>query len=154
MVWEQLREDLIFPRLEVEDSSDVMKKMGKAFIDKEICKETYIDALIKREVEFPTGIDVDGFGIAIPHTDVSHVNQASIGIAILEEPVKFIQMGTDDEEVETKIVVMLAVDDPQKHLALLQNILEILQDKNVLNELSNSKEVNDIIKIIKNKESK
>lgn len=154
MVWEQLREDLIFPELEVEDSSDIMRKMGQVFINKGICKESYVDALIKREFEFPTGIDVDGFGIAIPHTDVSHVNKASIGIAILKEPVKFIQMGTDDDEVETKIVVMLAVDDAKKHLALLQNILEVLQDKKVLNELSGSKEIKDIIQIIKNKESK
>lgn len=153
MVWEELRESLIFPELEVNNSSEIMEKMGSSFINEGLCKESYIEALINRESEFPTGIDVDGFGIAIPHTDVSHVNNAAIGIATLKEPVRFIQMGTDDEEVETKVVVMLAVDDPNKHLSLLQNILEILQDKNVLEKLSVSKETNEIIQIIKNKEN-
>ena len=153
MVWEQLKEDLIFHELEVKDSSEIMEKMGDRFIKEGLCKESYITALINRESEFPTGIDVDGFGIAIPHTDVSHVNEAGIGIAILKEPVRFIQMGTDDEEVDTKVVVMLAVDDPQKHLSTLQSILGILQDKNVLFQLSNAKEKKEIIKIIKDKEN-
>lgn len=153
MVWEELRERLIFPELEVNNSSEIMEKMGSSFIREGLCKESYIEALINRESEFPTGIDVNGFGVAIPHTDVSHVNNAAIGIATLKETVKFIQMGTDDEEVETKVVVMLAVDDPNKHLSLLQNILTIIQDKNVLEKLSVSKEANEIIQIIKNKEN-
>lgn len=153
MVWEQLTENLIFPELEVKNSSEIMEKMGAAFIREGLCKESYINALINRESEFPTGIDVDGFGIAIPHTDVSHVNESGIGIATLRKPVKFIQMGTDDEEVETKVVVMLAVDNPQKHLSTLQSILEVLQDKNVLYQLSNAKEKKEVIEIIKNKEN-
>lgn len=153
MVWEQLKENLIFPELEVKNSSEIMEEMGAAFIREGLCKESYINALINRESEFPTGIDVDGFGIAIPHTDVSHVNESGIGIATLRKPVKFIQMGTDDEEVETRVVVMLAVDNPQKHLSTLQSILEVLQDKNVLYQLSNAKEKKEVIEIIKNKEN-
>ena len=153
MVWEQLKENLIFPELEVKNSSEIMEEMGAAFIREGLCKESYINSLINRESEFPTGIDIDGFGIAIPHTDVSHVNESGIGIATLRKPVKFIQMGTDDEEVETRVVVMLAVDNPQKHLSTLQSILEVLQDKNVLYQLSNAKEKKEVIEIIKNKEN-
>ena len=43
-----------------------------------------------------------------------------------------------DEEVEAKVIFMLAVDDPKKHLELLQNVLAVLQDKDVLNKLSNA----------------
>ena len=110
--------------------------------------------MVNRESEFPTGIDVDGFGIAIPHTDISHVNKAGIAIATLENPVKFVQMGTDDEEVEAKVIFMLAVDDPKKHLELLQNVLAVLQDKDVLNKLSNADKCSEIINIVKEKESK
>lgn len=154
MVWEQLKEGLIFPKLEASNSKEVFEKVGGKFIKEGYCKESYIDALVNRESEFPTGIDVDGFGIAIPHTDISHVNKAGIAIATLENPVKFIQMGTDDEEVEAKVIFMLAVDDPKKHLELLQNVLAVLQDKEVLNKLSNADKCNEIINIVKEKESK
>lgn len=154
MVWEQLKEELIFPRLEATNSKEVFEQVGGEFIKEGFCKDSYIDALVNRESEFPTGIDVDGFGIAIPHTDVSHVNKAGIAIATLEKPVKFIQMGTDDEEVDAKVIFMLAVDDPKKHLELLQNILAVLQDKDVLNKLSNADKCIEIINIVKEKESK
>lgn len=154
MVWEQLKEELIFPKLEASNSKEVFEKVGGKFIEEGFCKESYVDALVNRESEFPTGIDVDGFGIAIPHTDISHVNKAGIAIATLENPVKFIQMGTDDEEVEAKVIFMLAVDDPKKHLELLQNVLAVLQDKDVLNKLSNADKCSEIINIVKEKESK
>ena len=35
--------------------------------------------------------------------------------------------------IDAKVIFMLAVDDPKKHLELLQNILAVLQDKDVLN---------------------
>ena len=69
MVWEQLKEELIFPRLEATNSKEVFEQVGGEFIKEGFCKDSYIDALVNRESEFPTGIDVDGFGIAIPHTD-------------------------------------------------------------------------------------
>lgn len=153
MIWEDLNLELVFPKLEVRNSSEIMEKMGSTFIKEGLCKESYINALIKREAEFPTGIDVDGFGIAIPHTDVSHVNVAGIGVATLKESVKFIQMGTDDEEVNVKVVVMLAIDNPNEHLSMLQNILNILQDQNVLKALAEAKEKEEIIEIIKKKEN-
>lgn len=49
---------------------------------------------------------------------------------------------------------MLAVDDPKKHLELLQNVLAVLQDKDVLNKLSNADKCSEIINIVKEKESK
>ena len=152
MVWEQLKEELIFPKLEASNSKEVFEKVGGKFIEEGFCKDSYVDALVNRESEFPTGIDVDGFGIAIPHTDISHVNKAGIAIATLENPVKFVQMGTDDEEVEAKVIFMLAVDDPKKHLELLQNVLAVLQDKDVLNKLSNADKCSEIINIVKEKE--
>ena len=110
MVWEQLKEELIFPKLEASNSKEVFEKVGGKFIEEGFCKDSYVDALVNRESEFPTGIDVDGFGIAIPHTDISHVNKAGIAIATLENPVKFVQMGTDDEEVEAKLAQIPQVD--------------------------------------------
>ena len=40
-----------------------------------------VEDSIKLDEYVRTGIDVDGFGIAIPHTDISHVNKAGIAIA-------------------------------------------------------------------------
>lgn len=37
-----------------------------------------MQALKDREAEFPTGINTGEKGVAIPHTDVSHVNKKEL----------------------------------------------------------------------------
>ena len=104
-------------------------------------------------MEFPTGIDIDGVGVAMPHTDVSHVNRAGIGIATLKKPVAFVHMATDDTPVPVRVVFMLAVDDPQKHLEKIQDILAVIQDKKTLEIIMTAERPEDVINIIKEKEN-
>lgn len=152
MIWEELRESLIFTNLEADTYEDVMKKVGQKITAEGFAKESYVEALINREKDFPTGLDIDGFGVAIPHTDVSHVNKAATAIAILKNPVTFVQMGTDDDYVDAKVVFVLAVDDPQAHLEQLQRIISIIQDKEVLKKLTQTSKASEIIHVIKEKE--
>ena len=152
MIWEELDKSVIVPDLEAETWEDVMKNLGQKLIDAGYSKESYVDALIAREKDFPTGLDIGGLGVAIPHTDVSHVNKAGIAIGVLKEPVTFIQMGTDDEEVGVKLIFMLAVTDPNAHIDELQRIIEIIQDKGVLEKLFTVTDKETIIEVIKEKE--
>lgn len=152
MIWEELKDSLIFTGLDAASYEDVMRQVGRAFIREGYVKESYIDALIAREQEFPTGLDVDGVGVAIPHTDVSHVKMAGTGIAVLKEPVTFVQMGTDDETVDVRLVFMLAVVNPNEHIDQLQRILAVIQDTKVLKQLLDVKDADQIIEIIKEKE--
>ena len=153
MIWEELDESLIFNEVEVRDSRKVMEVIGGAFIKEGYAKESYINALIGREKDFPTGLDVNGIGVAIPHTDVSHLLKPGIAIAVLKEPVDFIQMGSDDENVKVSLIFMLAVVDPSAHLEKLQRIITIIQDNEVLEKLLQVKDKEEIIQIIKNKEN-
>ena len=152
MIWEELKESLIFTNLEAKTYEDVMRAVGQKVTAEGFAKESYVDALINREKDFPTGLDIDGFGVAIPHTDVSHVNKAATAIAILKNPVTFVQMGTDDDYVDAKVIFVLAVDDPTGHLEQLQRIISIIQDKDILEKLTQVNEASEIINVIKEKE--
>lgn len=152
MIWEELKESLIEIGMEARSSQDVFCQLGGALTREGYTKESYIEALAERERNYPTGLDINGIGVAIPHTDVSHVNQSGIAIAVLREPVTFIQMATDDEEVKVKLVFMLSVVDPNAHLEELKQILAIIQDTEVLEKLTKVNEKKEIIEIIKEKE--
>lgn len=153
MVWEELNESLVTTGVKANDYADVMKSVGSMVIKEGYAKDSYIDALIEREKEYPTGLDVDGVGVAIPHTAVDHVKKQGIAIAVLDKPVTFFQMGTDDETVEVQLIFMLAVVDANEHLDQLQTILSIIQDKTVLKKLMQTKDAKQIIEIIKEKEN-
>lgn len=154
MIWEKLNQALIFTGLKADTYEDVMRQAGNAFIREGYGKESYVQALIEREREFPTGLNVDGYGVAIPHTAVEHVNKSGIGIAILKNPVTFREMGADEEDtVEVRIVFMLAVVEPNQHIEELQQILAVLQDKAVLGVLLQAESKEEIIRIIREKEN-
>lgn len=153
MIWEELNKSLIIIGMEADSCQDVFKQLGGAMIQEGYAKSSYIEALAAREKEYPTGLDIDGTGVAIPHTDVSHVNKAGIGIAVLKHPVTFIQMGTDDEEVSVNLVFMLSVIDPNAHIDELQKILAIIQDTAVLEQVISAQNAEKIIDIIKEKEN-
>lgn len=152
MVWEKLKPELIIPGLEAESSDDIFEALGGELVKQGYCKGSYVQALKDREAEFPTGINTGERGVAIPHTDVSHVLKKGIAIATLKQPVSFMEMGTDDEYVKAQVVFMLAVDE-KGHLELLQAILGILQDQDILKKLAQAKDAEEVIEIIKEKEN-
>lgn len=152
MIWEELNKQLIFTDLEAKTCEDVLDQVSEAFIQEGYCKDTYKKALKVRETEYPTGLDIDGIGVAIPHTDISHINKQGTAIAVLKKPVTFVQMGTDDETTEVRLVFMLAVKEPKTQIDRLQAILGIIQDKEVLKKLLEAKNKEEIIEIIKEKE--
>lgn len=152
MIWEDLNENLIMPDLKAGSSDEVFQQLGGLLVSEGYCKSSYVQALIEREKDFPTGINMGNIGIAIPHTDKEHVIKGAVAIGVLKEPVHFYQMGTNDENVEAKLIFMLAVKDPKEHLVFLQRILMILQDQEVLKQLIETKNKQEIINIIKEKE--
>lgn len=152
MIWEGLQEELVLSELSADSSEDVFRTLGGKLVRAGYCKESYVEALITREKDFPTGINMGEIGIAMPHTDREHVNKSGVAIARLKEPVRFFQMGTLDVEVMVRIIFMLAVEDPDAHLVFLQRIIILLQDEEVLHKILAANDNKEIIEIIKEKE--
>ena len=153
MVWEKLKNELILTNLDVQDACDVFDIMGGKLVSLGYCKDSYVDALKIREVQFPTGINLGDYGVAIPHTEAHHVNDEAIAIGTLTKPVRFVEMGTDDDYVDTQLIFMLAVDE-KGHIDLLQAIIDIIQDAVVVDKIIQSQSAKEIIEIIKEKEKK
>lgn len=113
--------------LEADSCQDVFDALGGALHAAGRVKDDYITALAERETNFPTGLPVPG-GVAIPHTDASHVLQDTIAIATLSRPVEFHEMGGDaDDLVGVTIVFMLALASSGEHLKVLQKIVKSIQ---------------------------
>lgn len=153
MIWEDMDKDLILLDQEAACENDVFEILGGAFIEKGYSKSSYVEALKEREANYPTGLDINGFGIAIPHTESAHVLRETEGIMTLKKPVRFIQMGSDDIEVNVNVVMMLAIENPQQHIRKLQRILMIVQDEAVLRKIYHAKTPQEVIECIKEKET-
>ena len=95
--------------------------------------EYAVEALLRRERQYPTGIQ-GVMGVAIPHSDQEYTKEASIVIALLEEPVSFRPMGGGGQ-VAVKVIFMLLLNKQEHQVEVLENIVGFIQDERKLKEL-------------------
>ena len=142
-----LSESTILLGLEAETSSDVICLLGKTLLATGSVKDSYIEAAITRERTLPTGLPLDGeINVAIPHTDIIHVNKSAVAMATLAKPVVFQNMVDPQESVSVSMVFLLALDQPHAQIEMLQEIAGVLQDPVLLGRLMEAKEANDVVK--------
>ncbi|NLZ54427.1 MAG: PTS sugar transporter subunit IIA [Thermoanaerobacteraceae bacterium] len=115
---------------------DVIKEMATILINNGYVKETYLKAILEREKVFPTGLYTESLGVAIPHADIEHVIKPAIAVATLKNPVKFNVMENPENEIDIKIVFMLAITDPKMQVNVLKNLVSLFQNKELLIRLS------------------
>jgi PTS system galactitol-specific IIA component len=153
MIWESLDPGRILMDLEAEGRDEALAAVAGLLTARGDCRPSFAEAIVKREAEYPTGLDMGGgIGVAIPHTDPSHVLAGGLAAAVLKKPVQFTQMGTDDELVEVKLIFCLAIDNPKAHLDKVEALLEVLRDQAALKRLASAKSAEEVISIIRDKE--
>lgn len=129
----KIDEKLIQVGVEVHSCEEAIGAMGAMLVEHGYVKNSYIQALLDREKEFPTGLMAAGFGVAIPHADASHVHNTTTAVWVLENSIPFHVMGgEEDEVVAVSIIFMLAIANPQEHLSFLQKLLAIFQKEDVM----------------------
>lgn len=133
-----IEESLIEIHYEAIDKFEAIKKMVSNLFNKNLVKQNFLDEIILREEKFPTGLNFDGYSIAIPHTDQEFVNNQAISIMTLKNPVEFTVMATDDEKTNVDIIVMLAIKEKEKQVIFLKALMDIFIDKDKANSLINA----------------
>lgn len=128
-------ESVILLDVEGEKDKDIIQQMAQNLVDQGFVKESFVPAILKREDEFPTGLPTEGVSVAIPHTDVEHVLQKTLSVGVLKQPVDFRVMGNDSETTPVQLVFMLAMDQADSQLELLQRLIQIFQDADLLKDL-------------------
>jgi PTS system galactitol-specific IIA component len=140
--------NLVMVNIEASTKEEALKKLAGRMCENGYVKESFANAILEREKVFPTGLPTEGFGVAIPHTDVEHVNKPGIALGILQNPVKFNMMGDCDPDnlIDVKVLFMLAIKEPHMQLKLLQDIMEMIQDSELLGKMATADSVQSLIK--------
>lgn len=130
-------ESIILLDIEATTKEEVLTIMSKNLQDSGLVEESFSKAIIARESSFATGLPTKGVSVAIPHTDVEHVKQKTISVAVLRNPVNFGIMGDDEATTPVELVFMLAMDQADDQLTLLQRLMQIFQNEDTLHYLVN-----------------
>ena len=109
--------------------------LADELMENDCVNQDFLANIIKREEVFPTGLEINGIGVAIPHTDSEYVKESQVGFLSLKKPLSFTEMGTNDKVIEVSLLFMLALKEPHEQLEMLQRLIEMFQQEGVLESL-------------------
>lgn len=140
--------ELLFYNMEANDKSDYFTKMSNKAEELGYVNDQFQVNVKKREETFPTGIQLEEFAVAIPHTDAEYVNKEFIAVSVFDKPVKFASMEDADAVLEVKMAFMLGLNQPHSQLEVLTQLMTLIQDNEKVRELIEAGSKEELEKIL------
>lgn len=145
---EMVRQDLIITELECNDCNMALVTIADLLYEKGVVKDSFKEALLLREKEYPTGLPLGEINIAIPHAQHQHVNEQAIALAVLKNPVDFNSMEDRDEMISIKLVVCLAMCKDDTNVKILPELIKYFTNNENVKNILNCKTPVEIIDVI------
>lgn len=143
-----IKPELVIPELVAADSQDAIRQLGETLVSAGYAKDSYVDVVLEREKNYPTGIEFPLCGVAMPHGEPDEVLGAAIAIGRCVSPVPFKRMEDFSQEVDVRLVAMLAVADPSEHLDVLGKLIAAFSDEETCAALLSSDDPVTIAKVV------
>lgn len=127
---------IILPNAEARTREEVIKMLGNVLYERGYVKDTYVDATIKREEGYPTGLELmGGTNVSLPHADVEHVNKPALAVARLKNEVEFKKMDDPEESIRVAIVFMPAIKNPKDYIGILRKLTTVFKNPEAVKKL-------------------
>ncbi len=132
----QLIRDHFFFNQNFASKEALFEAVSKQLLTEGYVRTGYYDALVRREQNFPTGIE-SKINLAIPHADPQEVNQSTFVIVTLVKPLLFASMIEPEKLLEVPLVILLVLNDGKDQIAFLQRITDLAGDNEILSDVLN-----------------
>lgn len=146
-----ISKDLIELDYEAETREMVLQYMAETLQNKGYAKSTFPEAILDREKNYPSAIAFSNKGIAIPHTDATHVEKSTVFFLRLSQPLEFRAMGTPEEKVDVSFVSMFALKEKNDIGQVLTTLITAYQDPDLLEQLWIAKSKDEVYELLINK---
>lgn len=131
------RPELVFFDFEATDEWDFFKKMSDTLKEKGYVRDSWHDAICAREKSFPTGLQFEKIGVAIPHVDPENIVKPYIAIIKPKAPIDFAPMADMvDHPVHTELIINLGLlAHAEDQVAVLQALMNVFMSEEAVNDL-------------------
>lgn len=145
-----LKKDTVFLLEDDKEYSaeEILQNIGKRLSKRGYVKESFGNALIEREKKYPTGLKTYPYAVAIPHTDLGHVNIPCISFVRLKKGVDFHEMVNTSSVVNVQFLFCIALDGEDKQTDILQYIMKIINDEMLMGKLKNASNEKEIYQLL------
>ena len=151
-----IHEETIFI-LDVNDQDEFFKTVSDKLLEKELIADGFYQAIVEREKEYPTGIDlkplgVESFNIAIPHTEAEYNRDTRIVVSVLKNPIQFGNMINPMDHFDVSVTFMILNADAQAQSTILAQIMDYLANNTEdLKQIQQSTDPTEIFNLLKDK---
>ncbi|MED3624750.1 PTS sugar transporter subunit IIA [Neobacillus thermocopriae] len=149
-----LNNDLIKLNLLCKDRDHFFEFMFNEAFDKGLVDKQFLSKIKERESIFPTGLKLNEFSVAIPHTDPQYVKEQFIAVVTLEKPIKFSLMDDASQETDVCLVFMLGLNQPHQQIEILKQLMAIIQNPSNIKNLLSAESCEEVRNIFKQMEAK
>ena len=139
-------EDLVIIKLDTSDRRQVIREMAERVLSKGLITREFIDDVIEREQEFPTGLEFE-IPIAIPHIGVG-CNRSFLSLATLKTPVDFESMDGSEKILPVEIVILFGITNQDDQVDLLKKFIFAFQEVENLKKVRAAGEPAEIIAML------
>ncbi len=143
-------QEFIFPNIKATTQAEMFNFLFTTLDSKGYVHPEYLEKITEREKDYPTGLQLSQIGVAIPHADTEYVKKDTFVVMTSEKGIPFQNM-EDASPVLVKVIIALVFNDKNKHLDNLQLLSTILQNENLLIEVSKCSTVDEIHTLISKK---
>ena len=143
-----LKKELVWLDIAFSSKENLFQEVGKKLYEMGYVKDSFANALSEREKNFPTGLATEPFQVAIPHTDSIHVEKEAIVCIRLLNPIKFRDVGDDENEVDAEFVFVLCILEPEKQVDILKALVDTLSNEEIMRSIKTSENPDKVYEIL------
>lgn len=118
----------IYTDLDAKNFEELFIKMSEIYEKKGYVNSGYLEALIDREKKYPTGLKFENHNIAIPHAYPEYIKKENIVFIRLNNDIDFLEMGTLDEKLSVRIVIMLLIKKGEEQVKVLLKLMNLFEN--------------------------
>lgn len=143
-----VKENLVFFNKNFKNRDELFDFMADVLEKEDYVTKGFREAIKERENNYPTGLQLDGLNIAIVHTEAIYSKTDTVFLLKLGEPVIFNNIETL-QPLEVDFVIGLILKDSQKHLQVLQEVSQLLQNKEAIASIKRTESCEELTSLMK-----
>lgn len=143
-----LDSELIHLHVTPQDRNALFTKITEQLLAKGIVEESYRAALVLREQDHPTAMQLENMGVAIPHVDVEHVREERLVVVTCPEGIEFNQAEDPDLTMKVNVIFFLLLKEKDAHLEFLMKLISLFQKTAEMNTLLNTTSSQEVMQIL------
>lgn len=148
MLQDYMNLELIWLHRNFPNQESLFKSMTEKLFEKGFVTNQYYDSLITREINFPTGLSMGDYFVAIPHGGCEEIRKEFIGVVVLSEPVNMRKMDAPTCEIPVEYVFFLGINSDEKHMDMLQEIIKMIKNRSLIIAMKEAASPEDILELL------